>query len=309
MEKQKQINKFPNLIGISGKINSGKDTVGKMIEYLTDFYKLKELGLEQEDGIPDEPSMDNFFMWDYAGNEPKFYKIVKFADKLKDCVCLILGCTREQLEDSEFKSKELGEEWKLLKETSSYGAQDKLYPIGYKGLTHIVHTQEEILTPRKILQLLGTECGRQIIHPNIWINATFADYKPIMPQIRRGRMTSKAAAYVVKQSILNPQYPNWIITDCRFPNEAQAIKDRGGILIRVDRNVELRYSELWKQFHEQDKYDEWDEYLKSINQLEKVYHPSETALDDYKDWDYVINNNGTLENLLTKIQKIYKNEK
>ena len=32
------------------------------------------------------------------------------------------------------------------------------------------------LTPRKLLQLLGTDCGRDIIHPNIWVNALFADY-------------------------------------------------------------------------------------------------------------------------------------
>ena len=30
-------------------------------------------------------------------------------------------------------------------------------------------------------------------------------------------------------------YPNWIITDVRFPNEADAIKGRGGIIIRVNR--------------------------------------------------------------------------
>ena len=30
-------------------------------------------------------------------------EIKKFADKLKDIVCLLIGCTREQLEDQEFK--------------------------------------------------------------------------------------------------------------------------------------------------------------------------------------------------------------
>ena len=32
------------------------------------------------------------------------------------------------------------------------------------------------LTPRLILQLLGTDCGRDIIHPNIWVNSTMMAY-------------------------------------------------------------------------------------------------------------------------------------
>ena len=39
------------------------------------------------------------------------WKIVKFADKLKDIVCLLIGCERKKLENREFKEKELGEDW------------------------------------------------------------------------------------------------------------------------------------------------------------------------------------------------------
>ena len=37
------------------------------------------------------------------------FEIKKFADKLKDIVCLLLGCTREQLEDRGIKSLSLQE--------------------------------------------------------------------------------------------------------------------------------------------------------------------------------------------------------
>ncbi len=60
------------------------------------------------------------------------------------------------------------------------------------------------------MQLLGTECGRTIIHPNIWINAVMSKYKA-------------------------DENPNWIITDVRFPNELLAIKERKGIIINVIR--------------------------------------------------------------------------
>ena len=71
------------------------------------------------------------------------------------------------------REKELGEEWKV----SFY-----VGTLGKKVLLNQTVTQDNIyktetLTPRKILQLLGTECGREIIHPNIWVNALFTDYK------------------------------------------------------------------------------------------------------------------------------------
>ena len=51
------------------------------------------------------------------------WKIVKFADKLKDIVCLLIGCTRQQLECREFKEKELGEEWGVWKVVKNDGTQ------------------------------------------------------------------------------------------------------------------------------------------------------------------------------------------
>jgi len=33
-------------------------------------------------------------------------------------------------------------------------------------------------------------------------------------------------------------------------------------------------------------------------------HESETALDNWTDWDYVIDNNGTLEELVEKVKQI-----
>jgi len=87
-----------NLIGVSGKISSGKDLVTKIIQYITQ---------------KDNPSWEDYKN-NYHDKEFDFtprYKNIKFADKIKDITCLLLGCTREELEDREFKEKELGEEW------------------------------------------------------------------------------------------------------------------------------------------------------------------------------------------------------
>lgn len=62
------------------------------------------------------------------------------------------------------------------------------------------------MTNRELLQKIGTEALRDHLHPDVWIKSLFKDY--------------------------NPSKNIWIITDVRFPNEYQAIKERGGVIIR-----------------------------------------------------------------------------
>ena len=85
-----------SIISISGKMNSGKDTVGKIIKILTSSPHFTNEAVE------------DFLRKDLYESD---WKIKKFADKLKDIVCMLLGCTREQLEDREFKEKEVDPEW------------------------------------------------------------------------------------------------------------------------------------------------------------------------------------------------------
>ena len=63
------------LIAISGRKQSGKNTVAKIINQLTN----------------------------------NKYEEKCFADKLKDIICILINCTREQLEDESFKNTELGQ--------------------------------------------------------------------------------------------------------------------------------------------------------------------------------------------------------
>jgi ABC-type oligopeptide transport system ATPase subunit len=109
------------------------------------------------------------------------------------------------------------------------------------------------MTVRDLLQKLGTECMRTGLHTNTWVNALFADYKPDD----------------------DGYYPNWVVTDTRFENEAKAIKDKKGIIIRVDRPG-----------------------VTPINA-----HPSETGLDHWK-FDYKIVNNSDLFDLKQSVKNI-----
>lgn len=266
------------IIAISGKIGSGKDTVGKIIQILTNNPKVSVESVVKD--------LDK----EFYNNK---YEIKKFADKLKDITCILLGCTREQLEDREFKEKELGEEWWYYKGRSgsllSYTKNSKL-------------NGEDLvkLTPRLLLQLLGTECGREILHPNVWVNALMSKYVLTgIKTIVSSEMIERLSNRQDDKYLINPFeaiYPNWIITDMRFPNELEAVKSRGGITIRVNR-VTFRHQET--EFGK----------LSVVNQPEvdillgSQEHPSETALDNAK-LDYVIDNNGTLTELVEKVKKI-----
>ena len=73
-----------------------------------------------------------------------------------------------------------------------------------------------------------------------------------------------------------PEQRDWVITDVRFPDEAQAIKDWGGVLWRVDRP----------------------------GLVGGDGHASETAMDDYRGWDEVIVNDGTIAELRAKVGRL-----
>ena len=234
---------------------------------------------------------------------------------------MLLGCTREQLEDREFKEKELGEEWWYWE--NSFGKRiNYLDNITYDSTVKDGLTSRKLvkLTPRLLLQLLGTECGRQIIHPNIWVNALMSEYKHYKKGIAYNLETDKnlfeyylhkeckhckksyggyKRQYLCMDCIEDDSiqfYPNWIITDMRFPNELEAVKKKNGITIRVNR----------KSF----KWIDPDEYeIQTGKKVERVAeHESEKALND-AEFDYTIENDGTLLELVEKVRKILIKEK
>jgi hypothetical protein len=70
---------------------------------------------------------------------------------------------------------------------------------------------------RQVMQLLGTEWGRNLIAPDLWIDTW-----------RRSAEMALAKRRVV------------VVTDVRFPNEVEAVCALGGRVYRVDRATESR---------------------------------------------------------------------
>lgn len=103
------------------------------------------------------------------------FKKIAFADPLKEGVAAMLGIERSLLED------------RVYKETVLPG-------IGK--------------SPREMMQTVGTEWGRKLVHENVWVNLAMA----------------RAA-----------KHENVVFTDCRFDNEALAVHEAGGVVIQIER--------------------------------------------------------------------------
>jgi hypothetical protein len=71
-----------------------------------------------------------------------------------------------------------------------------------------------------------------------------------------------------------------LVSDMRFISEAEAIKEAGGYVVNIIRKIPFN--------------------------AEVDLHLSETELDDYDDWDYEIDNNGTIKGLYLSLQTIMR---
>lgn len=221
------------IIGLSGYAKSGKDTVAKIIQYINRRNVNIDYSLEQAVN-------DNSF--EVILDIESLWSIKKFSGALKKVASILTGIPVHKFEEQAFKESYLGKEWHTPIETPLDVVFDDVQFM-------------KMMSVRELLQKLGTEAIRDGLHPNAWVNAAMAGYKPTV------------VGYDGDGSPVS-ELPHWIFTDCRFPNEAQAIKDRGGFVIRIDRPG-----------------------IGPVNN-----HPSETALDDW-DFDYKIANVSDLESL------------
>jgi hypothetical protein len=128
------------------------------------------------------------------------------------------------------------------------------------------------LTPRLVLQLWGTEVCRRSFHDDIWIASLEA-------RLRNSK-------------------DNIVISDCRFPNEIRAIKKAGGQVVWVQRGELPSWHIMAGKANHGDEIAA--EKLKHLG-----IHASETAWVG-TDFDYIVDNNGTVDDLYNRIAAIVR---
>lgn len=135
------------------------------------------------------------------------------------------------------------------------------------------------ITPRWVLQHWGTEVCRFGFHNDVWVASL--------------------------ENRIRQSSSNIIITDCRFPNEIQAIKNVSGKVIRIKRGAEPFWYEHAINFNAGPKRIGWA-IGKSMLATEKV-HASEYSWAG-QDFDLVLTNNGTIAELYKTVQDFIRSQ-
>jgi hypothetical protein len=132
------------------------------------------------------------------------------------------------------------------------------------------------LTPRWILQYWGTEVCRDAFHNDIWVASV--------------------------ENKLRTSTDNIVLTDCRFANEIGAIKNAGGITIRVERGLNPEWYSHAINFNKGENGNlGWAIGRHRLEQL--GIHASEYSSVGLE-YDYIIANDGTIDDLHKKIESI-----
>ena len=197
-----------NILGISGKKQSGKTTCGNFLfgcsmlsSGLVEYAEIDSNGslvvpYESPDGttkpciFPTEsihPKMIKYM----DDNIWKNIKIYNFADNLKRLCVDILGLTDKQC----------------------YGTEEEKNSTTHIRLPDTLAEKKSNrkMTAREVMQYVGTDFFRQI-YPQVWVDSTI-------------RKINKERADLA------------VVVDCRFPNEIKGIQDSGGKVIRLTRNM------------------------------------------------------------------------
>lgn len=250
------------IIGLSGQKGSGKDLTASIIDYII---KKNIRGANYKDWV----------LYDVINKEKELKTIVHFADPLKEFISKLFNINIKYFYDRNYKDNKY---IKLAAYTSGKctitnafiseeQAKDKKYLIvTYDELIRLplsywMLNNNMCIKIRTLLQYIGTDIGKQLIDNSLWI------------KLIANTISAKATKYRL-----------CIIPDVRFKDEVEMIKKLGGIIIKIERNIESN---------------------------KKDKHDSENMNDVIE--DYLIDNNGTKFNLFYKvfsiIDTIYKEQR
>jgi hypothetical protein len=202
------------VLGVSGNTNSGKDTVADYICETHGFTKMS------------------------------------YADPLKRFIRDVFYFSDEQLWGASSKRNSVDRRYdredawtqassniKDLGVTFVNSISGKENPEGYSSLVHwFSWLQEEYkgnLSPRVVLQSLGTDWGRKEITDSVWVDHLLSQAKVLLNE--NGDPSHKG--YTAQRGVFESEHRTLgiVVSDIRFENEMQAIHKVGGAVVRIMR--------------------------------------------------------------------------
>lgn len=236
------INKV-TIVGIKGFKGSGKDTVASMISYIL------------HDGIM-KATYDTWLLYHKNGFVENDEIIIHFADKLKDDISEFCGIDRKLLDRQDVKEENYYNFKTGIVSTNIKDADVVINDIDefdYDNLAPLLFLYDNNISIkiRVLLQYYGTN----IIRNHFWREAFIC--------------------YTINKAFdIRNSKGQCIIADARFDNECEAIKQCGGMIIRIDR--------------------------KSSNDNHDSHESEQITINED---DYVIDNTGTFVGLFYKVLK------
>lgn len=180
------------------------------------------------------------------------FKRESFAATLKDAVAAVFGWDREMLEGRTKQSRE----WR--EQIDTWWSQR----LGME------------VTPRWMLQYLGTNVFRDHFHNDIWIASL--------------------------ENKLRSTKDNIVISDCRFPNEIAGLRNQGGLIVWVQRGTIPAWYDIAAQANRGDQ--------QALAWLEaNRVHPSEYSWAG-TEFDRIIDNNNSIESLYSSLRSLVQDQ-
>ena len=177
------------------------------------------------------------------------YEITSFASSMKEALSVLINVPVEKFNDRDFK-----ENWYInLQSIHITAFPDNNLMITDKQLSRMIKSKKSnvisnyYISIRQLLQIFGTEIIREYFGNNFWVLRTLLDKD------------------------------NIIISDLRFINEYEQVKNNNGIVIYIDRN-----------------------------QIPGSHRSESEVIELFQNnkFDYIINNDGSIENLFNKVSDL-----
>ena len=229
------------ILGISGRKQSGKNTTANILHGTV----LKELGniADWSIGSNGELMVETDQGWGEFDITRKDHAFAEYAEYNMWPYVKLYSFADEL--------KRICVELFCIPHECVYGTDEqKNKPQEHLLWENICDDRDGPMTSREFMQFFGTDICRRMYEP-IWVNSC----------IRKIQEEQSGLA---------------IVADVRFPNEAKAIEEANGTLVRLTR------------------------------QVIEDNHSSEVALDDYPFTSHIDNKDNSIDSLLVKVKKFYK---